>query len=95
MENYFIKLFDNIHCERSLITLLSLTNPDLLRQTKVTDDEREIFRNIALQKLKRQVDLKQYVALELLEKTIFRSVNQYHIITKIRILTVISTRISV
>ena len=43
MENYFIKLFDNIHYERNLILLLSLTDPDILRQSKCTDDEIEII----------------------------------------------------
>ena len=43
MENYFIKLFDNIHFERSLIVLLSITDPDILRQTKFTNDEIEII----------------------------------------------------
>ena len=59
MENYFIKLFDNIHYERSLILLLSLTDPDILRQTKFTDDEIENIKNTALQKLQRQRNLKK------------------------------------
>ena len=68
MENYFIKIFDNIHYERSLIILLSLTDPDILRQNKLTDDELEIIENIALQKLHRQRMLKEYYALQLLDK---------------------------
>ena len=68
MENYFIKLFDNIHYERSLILLLSLTDPDILRQTKFTDDEIEIIKNIALEKLHRQRILKEHIAMDLLEK---------------------------
>ena len=67
MENYFIKLFDNIHYERSLI-LLSLTDPDILRQTKFTDDEIEIIKNLALEKLHRQRMLKEYHAIQLLDK---------------------------
>ena len=51
MENYFIKLFDHIHHERSLKLLLSLTDPDILRQSKFTNDEIEIIKNIALEKL--------------------------------------------
>ena len=58
MENYFNKLFDNIHYERSLILLLSLTDPDILRQSKFTDDEIEIIKNLALAKLHRQRMLK-------------------------------------
>ena len=54
MESYFIKLFDNIHYERSLILLLSLTDPDILRQTKFRDDEIKIIKNIVREKLYRQ-----------------------------------------
>ena len=54
MENYFIKLFDNVHYERSLILLLSLTDPDILRQTKFTDDGIEIIKNIVLENLHRE-----------------------------------------
>ena len=68
MENYFIKLFDNIHYERSLILLLSLTDPDIMRQAKFTDDEIEIIKNLALEKLHRQRMLKEYYALQLLDK---------------------------
>ena len=67
MENYFINLFDNIHYERSLIILLSLTDPDKLRQTKFTDDEISILKNLALEKLYRQRMLKEYHAVSLLE----------------------------
>ena len=68
MENYFIKLFDNIHYERSLILLLSLTDSDILRQAKFTDDEIEIIKDLALEKLYRQKMLKEYQALQLLDK---------------------------
>ena len=70
MENYFIKLFDNIHYERSLILLLSLTDPDILRQSKFTDDEINIIKNLALEKLHRQRILKEHIAMDLLEKQI-------------------------
>ena len=68
MENYFIKLFDNIHYERSLILLLSLTDPDILRQSKFTDEEISIIKNLALEKIYRQRMLKEYHALQLLDK---------------------------
>ena len=61
MENYFIKLFENIHYERSLILLLSLSDSDILRQTKFTDDEIEIIKNLALEKLHRQRMLKEFL----------------------------------
>ena len=68
MENYFIKLFNNIHYERSLILLLSLIDSIILIQAGFTNDEIIFIKNIALQKIKKQVDLKQYIALDLLEK---------------------------
>ena len=68
MEKNFIRVFDNIHYERSLIILLSLTDPDILRQAKFTDDEIEIIKNLALENLHRQRMLKEYYALQLLDK---------------------------
>ena len=68
MENYFIKLFDNIQYERSLLLLLSLTDPDILRQSKFTDDEISIIKNLAFEKIYRQRMLKEYHALQLLDK---------------------------
>ena len=67
MENYFINLFEDIRHERSLILLLSLTDSNILKQSGFTDNEIEIIKNIALQKLKRQSDLKQYIAMNLIE----------------------------
>ena len=68
MENYFANLFENIYYERSLILFLSLTDPDILKQSKFTDDEIEIIKNLALEKLYRQRILKEHVAMDLLEK---------------------------
>ena len=67
MDGYFAKLFDNINHERSLILLLSLTDSNILKQAGFTDIEIEIIKNIALQKIKRQSDLKQYIAMNLIE----------------------------
>ena len=68
MEQYFSNLFEDVRHERSLILLLSLTDPDVLRQSKFTDDEIEIRKNLALEKLYRQRILKEHVAMDLLEK---------------------------
>ena len=65
MEAYFTTLFDDVRHERSLILLLSLTDPDILRQSKFTDDEIEIIKNLALEKLPRQRILKEYHAVSL------------------------------
>ena len=39
MEAYFNTIFEDIRHERSLILLLSLTDADILKQSKFTDDE--------------------------------------------------------
>ena len=68
MEQFFSNLFEDIRHERSLILLLSLIDPDILRQSKFTDDEKDIIKNLALEKLHRQRILKEHVAKDLLEK---------------------------
>ena len=68
MEAYFATIFEDIRHERSLILLLSLVEPDILKQSKFTDNEIDIIKNIALEKLHRQRNLKEIVALDLLEK---------------------------
>ena len=68
MEAYFNTIFEDIRHERSLILLLSLTEPDILKQSKFNDYEIEIIKNIALEKIFRQKNLKEIVAVDLLEK---------------------------
>ena len=68
MEQYFNTIFEDVRHERSLILLLSLTDPDILKQSKFTDDEIELIKNLALEKLHRQRILKEHIALDLLEK---------------------------
>ena len=68
MEQYFATIFQDFRHERSLILLLSLVEPDILKQSKFTDHEIDIIKNIALQKLYRQRTLKESIALDLLEK---------------------------
>ena len=70
METYFNTIFEDVRHERSLILLLSLTEPDILKQSKFNDHEIEIIKNIALEKIFRQKNLKEIVALDLLEKQI-------------------------
>ena len=71
MEQYFSILFEDIRYERNLILLLSLTDPDILKQSRFTDHEFDIIKNLALEKIYRQRNLKENIALDLLEKTIF------------------------
>ena len=68
MEAYFNTIFEDVRYERSLFLLLSLVEPDILKQSKFTDHEIDIIKNIALEKLHRQRNLKEIVALDLLEK---------------------------
>ena len=68
MEAYFNTIFEDVRHERNLILLLSLVEPDILKQSKFTDHEIEIIKNIALEKLHRQRVLKEVVAMDLLEK---------------------------
>ena len=70
MESYFSNLFEDIRYERGFILLLSLVEPDILKQSKFTDHEIEIIKNIALEKLHSQRILKEYHAMTLLEKQI-------------------------
>ena len=48
MEVYFSNLFEDVRHERSVILLLSLTDPDILKQSKVTDDETNIKKVLLL-----------------------------------------------
>ena len=50
MEQCFSNLFEVIRYERSLILLLSLVEPDILKQSKFTDHEINIMKDIALDK---------------------------------------------
>ena len=68
MEQNFDSISEDIRHERSLILLLSLVEPDILKQSKFADHEIDIIKNIALEKLHRQRNLKQINALDFLEK---------------------------
>ena len=65
MEQYFSNLFEDVRHERSLILLLSIIDSDILKQSKFTDDEIEIIKNLALEKLHRQRILNEYHAMSL------------------------------
>ena len=68
MEAYFSTIFEDVRHERSLILFLSLVEPSILKQSKFTDHEIEIIKNVALEKLHRQRILKEHIAMDLLEK---------------------------
>ena len=68
MEAYFATTFEDVRHERSWIFLLSLADSDISKQSKFTDDEININKNLALEKLHRQTILKEHFAMDLLEK---------------------------
>ena len=68
MEAYFSTMFEDVPHEWSLILLLSLTDTDILKQSKFTDDEINIIKDLALSKLHRQRIVKEHIAMDLLEK---------------------------
>ena len=53
-------MFEGSTYERLFILLLSLTDPDLLKESKYTDHHINIIRNPALEKLHRQRRFKKH-----------------------------------
>ena len=68
MEQYFAVMFEDVTHERSFLSLLSLTETDIVRQSNFPDYEIDITKNLALEKLPRQRILREQIALDLLEK---------------------------
>ena len=68
MEAYLATIFVDVRHERSLILFLSLVEPDRLKQSKFTDHEIDIIKDIALEKLHRQRNPEEIIAFDLLEK---------------------------
>ena len=67
MEAYFSNFFEDDGHEQSLVSLLALTDPEFLKQSNFTDDEIKIIKSLALEKLNRQIFLRDYFALKLIE----------------------------
>ena len=67
MEACFAVTFEDLRRERSLIFLLSIKDPYILTQSKFTDQEISIIKDLALEKLHRQRILKKQIAIALLE----------------------------
>ena len=67
MKQKFSNPFEDIQYERNLILLLSLTDPNILKQSKFTDDELNIIKNLALEKIHRQECSTEYFALQQIE----------------------------
>ena len=76
MEANFSNLLEDVRHERSL-KLLSLTDPDILKQSNFTDDEISIIKKLGFEKIHRQKSLKEYFALHLLEQNILKYSHNY------------------
>ena len=67
MELHFATNFEDVRHEQSLILLLSLTDPDIKKQNKVTDQKRMILKTCALESFHRKDTLREYVAVSIIE----------------------------
>ena len=67
MNQNFATIFDDVRHERNFKVLLNLVEPVILRQSKFTDHEISIVKDLALEKVHRQRVLKEEVAFALLE----------------------------
>ena len=73
MEAYFATIFEDVRHERSPILLLGLVEPDILRQSTFTDHEIDIIKILAIEKLHRQRNLEEIMALDLLKNNFLNS----------------------
>ena len=67
MKDYFSTLIGDVGHERSTELKLSITDPSLLKRSKVTDHERNIMKSLASEILHRRRILGEYVAVQKLE----------------------------
>ena len=58
-------MFEDVRQERSLLLLVSLPDPDILRQSKFTDYEIDVIKNLASEKVHRQRILKEHLVMSL------------------------------
>ena len=65
MEACFSTMFEDVGHERSFNLLISLTDPGILRQSKITDYEIDFLKYLALEILHRQKCSKDFFALQL------------------------------
>ena len=70
MDAYFATVFEDTWHERFLIILLSLADPEILKQSRFTDDETNILNNLAEENLHRQLTLQECFAVSLIEQCV-------------------------
>ena len=78
MGNQIATVVEDVRHERSLIILLSLTYPEIIKQSKFTDDEIDITRTLASEKVHRQRIKEDGVFVSVIEKP-FLLKNEWHI----------------
>ena len=61
-------MFEDARQERSLVKLLSLPEPDVIQQSKVTEFEMIIIKKLASEEVHRERLLKECVAVQILEQ---------------------------
>ena len=66
MEQYFATIFEGVRHERSLIILLSFTDPNMLKQNKFTDHEINVKKSCC-RKITERILKKKHVAVSLME----------------------------
>ena len=77
MEACFTTVCGDVRHERSLTLILSLTDPDIIKQSTFTDHETNIIKNLAVEKLHKQECSKEIFALQILEQY-FLSIKYWH-----------------
>ena len=60
-------MIEDVRPERSLKILLSLGDPDFLKQSKFIDQETKILKKLALEEFLRQTNTKKYVAASVID----------------------------
>ena len=70
MEAYFISIFENVRYERALVLLLSLVEPDIIKQSKFTDNEVSI-KKILLSRKYSVSEILKSILQGICQKTIF------------------------
>ena len=63
----FATMLEDVRPERSLKILLSLRDPDFLKQSKFVDKETKKVKNLVLEEFHRQTITKEYVAASVID----------------------------
>ena len=67
-------MFEDVRHERNVVLLSSLTDADIVRQSKFNNHEADIMNNLVLEKLHRQHILKEHVAMSSLESQLEKKI---------------------